>query len=52
MFDLYLKVSNIFANMTVRENVRCGVLYSMGYGYSFWRNIVLSGRLVGGLSFV
>ena len=33
------QVSNIFANMTVRENVRCGVLYSMGYGYSFWRNI-------------
>lgn len=33
------QVSNIFANMTVRENIRCGVLYSMGYGYSFWRNI-------------
>ncbi|MGH1330942.1 MAG: ABC transporter ATP-binding protein [Paracoccaceae bacterium] len=36
------QVSNIFSNMTVRENVRCGVLYSMGYGYSFLRNI---GRL-------
>lgn len=36
------QVSNIFTNMTVRENVRCGVLYAMGYGYSFWRNI---GRL-------
>ncbi|WP_375687600.1 ABC transporter ATP-binding protein [Pseudooceanicola sp. LIPI14-2-Ac024] len=33
------QVSNIFSNMTVRENVRCGVLYSMGQGYSFWRNI-------------
>ncbi len=33
------QVSNIFANMTVRENVRCGVLWSMGYGYSFWRNV-------------
>ena len=33
------QVSNIFANMTVRENVRCGVLHSLGYGYSFWRNI-------------
>ena len=33
------QVSNIFTNMTVRENVRCGVLYSMGYGMSFWRNI-------------
>ncbi len=25
--------------MTVRENIRCGVLWSMGYGYSFWRNV-------------
>ena len=33
------QVSNIFDNMSVRENVRCGVLWSMGYGYSFWRNI-------------
>ena len=33
------QVSNIFSNMTVRENVRCGVLHSLGYGYSFWRNI-------------
>ncbi len=36
------QVSNIFANMSVRENVRCGVLWSMGHGYSFWRNV---GRL-------
>lgn len=33
------QVSNIFSNMTVRENVRCGVLHSMGQGYAFWRNI-------------
>ncbi len=33
------QVSNIFHNMTVRENVRCGVLWSLGQGYSFWRNI-------------
>lgn len=33
------QVSNIFSNMSVRENVRCGVLYSMGYGYNFWSNI-------------
>ena len=33
------QVSNIFTNMTVRENVRCGVLHSLGYGYSFLRNI-------------
>ncbi|MDF1855365.1 ABC transporter ATP-binding protein [Pseudooceanicola sp.] len=33
------QVSNIFSNMSVRENVRCGVLWSLGYGYSFWRNV-------------
>ena len=33
------QVSNIFHNMSVRENVRCGVLWSMGYGYSFWHKI-------------
>ncbi|MDA3887582.1 MAG: ABC transporter ATP-binding protein [Allgaiera sp.] len=33
------QVSNIFTNMTVRENVRCGVLNTMGLGYSFWSNI-------------
>ncbi|WP_108819825.1 ABC transporter ATP-binding protein [Pseudovibrio sp. Alg231-02] len=33
------QVSNIFTNMSVRENVRCGVLWSLGYGHSFWRNI-------------
>ncbi|NIZ11451.1 ABC transporter ATP-binding protein [Pseudooceanicola sp. HF7] len=33
------QVSNIFTNMSVRENVRCGLLHSMGYGYNFWRNI-------------
>jgi len=33
------QVSNIFTNMSVRENVRCGVLYSMGLGYSFLKNV-------------
>lgn len=33
------QVSNIFTNMTVRENVRCGVLNAMGQGYAWWRNI-------------
>jgi len=33
------QVSNIFENMSVRENVRCGLLWSMGDRYSFWRNI-------------
>lgn len=31
------QVSNIFANMTVQENVRCGVLHASGIGYSFWQ---------------
>lgn len=31
------QVTNIFPRMTVFENVRCGVLWSMGCKYSFWR---------------
>jgi branched-chain amino acid transport system ATP-binding protein len=30
------QVTSIFANMTVFENIRCGLLWSHGYGYSFW----------------
>ena len=30
------QITNIFHNMTVFENVRCGLLWSMGYKYSFW----------------
>jgi branched-chain amino acid transport system ATP-binding protein len=33
------QVTNIFHNMSVYENVRCGVLWSAGYGYSFWQRI-------------
>ena len=33
------QVSNIFPKMTVFENVRCGVLWSMGCKYSFWQFI-------------
>lgn len=36
------QVSNIFANMTVRENVRCGVLHSLGQGYAFWKSVTAS----------
>ncbi|MCO6188625.1 ABC transporter ATP-binding protein [Rhizobium sp. L1K21] len=39
------QVSNIFANMTVRENVRCSLLYSQGHGYAFWRNVGSSREL-------
>ena len=30
------QITNIFANMTVFENIRCGLLWTMGYKYSFW----------------
>lgn len=30
------QITNIFHNMTVFENVRCGLLWAMGYRYSFW----------------
>jgi branched-chain amino acid transport system ATP-binding protein len=31
------QVTNIFPRLTVFENVRCAVLWSLGYGYAFWR---------------
>ncbi len=31
------QVTNIFPRLTVRENVRCGVLWSLGYRYDFIR---------------
>lgn len=31
------QVTNIFPRMSVYENVRCAVLWSLGYRYSFWR---------------
>jgi len=33
------QVTNIFHNMSVYENVRCGVLWSAGYQYSFWHRV-------------
>jgi branched-chain amino acid transport system ATP-binding protein len=33
------QVTNIFHNMSVYENLRCGVLWSAGYRYSFWHRI-------------
>ncbi len=30
------QVSNLFARLTVFENIRCALLWSMGYRYSFW----------------
>jgi len=37
------QVTNIFHNLSVYENIRCGVLWAAGYKYSFWHR-------VGGLS--
>lgn len=33
------QVTNIFPRLSVWENVRCAVLWSKGYKYSFWHNI-------------
>ena len=33
------QVTNVFANMTVWENLRCAVLWACGQRYSFWKNI-------------
>ncbi|MFI4925636.1 MAG: ATP-binding cassette domain-containing protein, partial [Vicinamibacteria bacterium] len=32
------QVTNIFPRMSVFENLRCAVLWSLGYRYCFWRN--------------
>ena len=31
------QITNIFGRLSVFENLRCGVLWSMGYKYSFWQ---------------
>jgi branched-chain amino acid transport system ATP-binding protein len=43
-FEIYRKglarsfqITNIFGNLSTFENLRCGVLWSLGYGYTFWR---------------
>jgi branched-chain amino acid transport system ATP-binding protein len=33
------QVTNIFPRLSVYENVRCGVLWSLGYRYAFWRRV-------------
>jgi branched-chain amino acid transport system ATP-binding protein len=33
------QVTNIFPRLSVYENIRCAVLWSLGYKYSFWRGI-------------
>jgi branched-chain amino acid transport system ATP-binding protein len=31
------QITNIFGRLSVFENLRCGVLWALGYKYSFWR---------------
>jgi branched-chain amino acid transport system ATP-binding protein len=33
------QISNIFHQLSVFENLRCGVLWSLGYRYSFWQRL-------------
>jgi len=33
------QVTNIFPRLSVFENIRCGVLWALGYRYSFWHRI-------------
>jgi branched-chain amino acid transport system ATP-binding protein len=35
------QVTNIFPRLTVHENIRCSVLWSLGYRYNFWRNVAV-----------
>ena len=37
------QITNIFPNMSVFENVRCSLLWALGYKYSFW-NMVSKSR--------
>jgi len=34
------QVSNLFTRLSVFENLRCAVLWSLGYRYSFWKFLV------------
>ena len=33
------QLTNVFANMTVYENIRCSLLWPLGYKYSFWHRL-------------
>ncbi|HET7787792.1 MAG TPA: ABC transporter ATP-binding protein [Myxococcales bacterium] len=33
------QITNIFHHLTVFDNVRCAVLWSLGYRYAFWRRL-------------
>ncbi|MGV0909645.1 ABC transporter ATP-binding protein [Martelella sp. FOR1707] len=33
------QVTNVFPRLSVWENIRCAILWTMGYRYSFWRGV-------------
>lgn len=33
------QITNIFHNLSVYENLRCAVLWSLGHGYAFWKRL-------------
>lgn len=33
------QLTNVFANMSVYENIRCSLLWPLGYKYSFWQRL-------------
>src|SRR6478609_4381666 len=33
------QITNIFPRLSVYENIRCAVLWSLGYRYSFWQRV-------------
>lgn len=39
------QVTNLFQRMSVFENIRCALLWSMGYKYSFWHQVGRQKRL-------
>lgn len=39
------QITNIFPKMSVHENIRCALLWPMGYGYSFWHLISRQNKL-------
>jgi len=33
------QVTNVFSNLSVWENIRCGLLWATGHRYAFWKNV-------------
>ena len=46
------QITNIFPAMTVFENVRCALLWSQGYKYSFWNLVSKSRQLTEGADMI